>query len=88
VQSSATCAVCGNPTVWSVLRVPPPGEAPIAPIYSTPMPLPSSSHQPSPRPAGAATRTCVNPSCDHYHLVQDDERCAGCGYATVAATTL
>ena len=86
VQASATCAVCGNPTVWSVLRVPPPGEGPIAPIYCTPMP--SAQHPPAPRPAGAATRTCINPVCDHFHLVQDDVRCAGCGDATVAATTL
>jgi hypothetical protein len=88
VQSGPTCAVCGKPTTWTVLRVPPPGGGgPIAPIYSTPMPLkdPQASHR---RPAGTETRTCTNPECSSFHLVQDAVVCAGCGQATVVAKAL
>jgi hypothetical protein len=87
VQATPACAVCGKPTVWTVLRVPPPGGgAPIAPIYSTPMPL--KGQQPHPRPAGSETRTCTNPSCSSFHLVQDATVCAACGTATVVARAL
>ncbi|MEZ0446434.1 hypothetical protein [Cellulomonas sp. ICMP 17802] len=79
VQAGTTCAVCGKPTQWTVLRVPPPGSGPIAPIYSTPMPVA--------RPVGTETRTCTNPGCARFHLAQDDPFCGACGQATVVATT-
>jgi hypothetical protein len=87
VQTAATCPVCGRPTVWTVLRVPPPGGGPIAPIYSTPMPL-KGHPEPQTRPAGSETRTCTNPACASFHLVQDAAVCAECGTATVAARAL
>ncbi|WP_456786193.1 hypothetical protein [Cellulomonas sp. P5_C5] len=87
VQATPTCAVCGKPTVWTVLRVPPPGTAPIAPIYSTPMPL-KGQQQPHVHPVGSETRTCTNPACASFHLVQDATVCAQCGSATVVAKAL
>jgi hypothetical protein len=87
VQTSKTCAVCGKPTAWTVLRVPRPGaSAPISPIYTTPMPLKGS--QPPVRPVGAQTRTCMNPQCARFRLAQDDPYCGACGTATVPATTV
>lgn len=83
VQVSQTCAVCGKPTTWTVLRVPPPGSGPIAPIYSTPMPL--KDHH---RPAGSQTRTCTNTACPSFHMVQDAAVCGECGHATVVAKAL
>jgi len=84
VQTTKTCAVCGKPTTWGVLRVPPAGQAaPIGPIYTMPMPLKDA---PAPTP-GAQTRTCTNASCARYHLAQDDPFCGACGNATVVATT-
>ncbi|WP_028051146.1 hypothetical protein [Cellulomonas sp. URHD0024] len=87
VQTSKTCAVCGKPTVWTVLRVPQPGApAPIGPIYTSPMPLKGSA-QPVARPVGVETRTCMDPQCARYRLAQDDPFCGACGTATVPATT-
>ncbi|WP_156043735.1 hypothetical protein [Cellulomonas sp. URHE0023] len=84
VQTTKTCAVCGKPTTWSVLRVPTAGQtATIGPIYTMPMPV-----KDAPAPVGAPTRTCTNASCARYHLAQEDPFCGGCGHATVVATTL
>ena len=88
VQATPTCGVCGKPTEWTVLRVPPPGTGPIAPIYSTPMPLKGHTEQPHLRPAGTETRTCTNPACADFHLVQDATVCVACGHATVVAKAL
>ncbi|GEK23170.1 hypothetical protein [Cellulomonas xylanilytica] len=89
VQATPTCAVCGKPTVWTVLRVPPQGTGPIAPIYSTPMPLKGQGQQAAHlRPAGSETRTCTNAACSSFHLVQDAPVCAACGEATVVAKAL
>jgi hypothetical protein len=87
VQTTPTCATCGRPTVWTVLRVPPPGQAPVGPIYSTPVPARPSSTQGA-LPAGAETRTCTNPECARYHWVQDEAFCGACGHATVVARAL
>jgi hypothetical protein len=86
VQTATTCAVCGKPTVWTVLRVGLPGEVPIGPIYSTPMPL--AQKRPPRRPPGADTRTCVDPACGRFRLVQDDPICGECGQPTVVAKAL
>ena len=87
VQTTKTCAVCGKPTTWTVLRVPSPGQAaPIGPIYTMPMPL-----KDAPPPAAAAgtdTRTCTNETCARYRLAQADPFCGACGHATVVAKTL
>jgi hypothetical protein len=85
VQTTKTCAVCGKPTTWTVLRVPSAGQAAtIGPIYTMPMPLKDA---PSPT-AGAQTRTCTNPSCARFHLASEDPFCGACGHATVVAKTL
>lgn len=86
VQTTKTCALCGRPTAWSVLRAGPAGQGPIGPFYTTPMPL--KRHEPAPRAPGDETRTCTNPTCPRYHLAQDDPYCGACGNATVVATTL
>src|SRR4051794_31394748 len=81
VQTTKTCAVCGKPTTWTVLRVPPPGQvATIGPIYTTPMPVQGASV-----PAGTQTRTCTHEGCPRYHLAQTDPFCGACGNATVVA---
>lgn len=88
VQTTTTCAVCGKPTTWSVLRVPPKDQpGPIGPIYTTPMPL-KQKNRPVARPAGVETRTCTNPQCARYQLAQDDPFCGACGNPTVLATTV
>ena len=85
VQTTKTCAVCGKPTTWTVLRVPSAGQAAtIGPIYTMPMPLKDAPVS----TAGAETRTCTNESCARYHLAQNDPFCGACGHATVVAKTL
>ena len=83
VQTGKTCAVCGKPTTWTVLRVPPAGSPEvIGPIYTMPMPPKNA-----PAAVGRQTRTCPNESCPRYHVAEDDPYCGACGTATVPAET-
>ena len=85
VQTTKTCAVCGKPTTWSVLRVPPTGQAPIGPIYTMPMPL---KNQSEPTAGGRRDPDLPNSACARFRWAQDDPFCGACGNPTVAATTI
>ncbi len=80
---SAASRLCGR------FFASPRSTGPIAPIYSTPMPLKGQGQQAAHlRPAGSETRTCTNAACSSFHLVQDAPVCAACGEATVVAKAL
>ena len=84
VQAATTCPVCGRPTVWTVLRVPPPGEEPDRPdLLARPCrrAAPGAAHA----PAGAATRTCTNPDVRPATTwSRTTAVCAGCDATVVA----
>ena len=87
VQTTKTCAVCGKPTTWTVLRVPPPGQvATVGPIYTTPMPLKDA---PAPHRYGSRDAHLHQPGLRALPpRDQTDPFCGACGNATVVAKTV